>query len=98
MIPYFFIFLAISFFIVTILNAKLLQPINKLWMQFGFLLGKIINPLILGIIFFGIFTPIGIIMKLFGRDELNINIEHKHTYWKDRGLGKINLDTFKNQF
>ena len=60
------------FLIVTILKANALLPLNKLWMRFGILLGMIISPIIMGIIYFGIFTPIAIIMRLFGRDELRI--------------------------
>ena len=57
------------FLIITIINADVLLPLNKLWMKFGILLGMIVNPIIMGIIFFGIFTPIVIIKCVFGRDE-----------------------------
>ena len=53
---------------VTLVKAEFLHPLNKLWMRFGFLLGKIIGPIVLGFIFFVIITPIAIVMRLFGRD------------------------------
>ena len=65
------------FLIVTIINADALLPLNKLWMKFGILLGKIVSPIIMGIIFFGIFTPIAILMRLSGRDELRLRLKKK---------------------
>ena len=65
------------FLIITIINADILLPLNKLWMKFGILLGMIVNPIIMGIIFFGIFTPIAIVMRLFGRDELRLSFKKK---------------------
>ena len=80
-ISYVFIIITIIFFTVTIINANLLLPLNKLWMRFGFLLGKIISPIILGVIFFGLITPYGIIMRMFGRDELNLKKIKSKSYW-----------------
>ena len=65
------------FFIITIINANILLPLNKLWMKFGILLGMIVSPVIMAIIFFGIFTPIGIFMRLYGRDELRLNFKKR---------------------
>ena len=92
-----FIFIAIIFFITTFLKADLLLPLNKLWMSFGLLLGKIISPLVLGIIFFGIFTPIGFIMRLSGRDELRLKLKNKTTHWISR-TEQDQRSSFKNQF
>ena len=66
-------------------------------MQFGILLGKIINPIILGIIFFGIFTPYSIIMKIIGRDELRLKRIHNNSYWIIRRKSSPQTD-FKKQF
>jgi len=86
-----------TFLVITIINAKILLPLNKLWMKFGVLLGIIISPIIMGVIFFGIFTPIAIIMRLAGRDELHLRFKKKKTHWINRkNLNKF--DTFKNQF
>ena len=62
--------ITLIFFLITIINSNLLLPFNKTWMRFGFLLGKIISPIVLGIMFFCLFTPYGLVMKLFGRDIL----------------------------
>ena len=85
------------FLIVTIINADTLLPLNKLWMKFGILLGMIISPIIMGIIFFGIFTPIAILMRLTGRDELRLRFIRKKSHWIQRR--KIEeIDSFKKQF
>ena len=85
------------FLIVTIINADTLLPLNKLWMKFGILLGMIISPIIMGIIFFGIFTPIAILMRLTGRDELRLRFIRKKSHWIHRKKVK-EFDTFKKQF
>jgi hypothetical protein len=85
------------FLVITIINAKILLPLNKLWMKFGVLLGMIVSPIIMGIIFFGIFTPIAIIMRLAGRDELRLRFKKKKTYWIKRKTS-IEIDSFKKQF
>ncbi len=82
---------------ITIINADVLFPLNKLWIKFGILLGIIVNPIIMGIIFFGIFTPIAILMRLSGRDELRLRLKKKKTYWINRKT--LNrFDSFKKQF
>ena len=92
-----FIF-SLIFGIVAYLKPDLLQPLNKLWMLFGLLLGKIISPIVLGIIFFGLFTPIGLFMKVIGRDELSLKIVNSSTNWKRRESNFEFNDTFNNQF
>ena len=62
---FWFLFISLIFFILGLLKAKILTPLNKLWIKFGILLGKFIAPIIMAIIFFGVVTPISIIMKLF---------------------------------
>ena len=85
------------FLIITIINADALLPLNKLWMKFGILLGMIVSPIIMGIIFFGIFTPIAILMRLSGRDELRLCFKKKKSHWINRKDVK-KFDTFKKQF
>ena len=94
---YIFTALALIFFIITIINASLLLPLNKLWMRFGFLLGKIISPIILGLIFFGLITPYGIVMRLFGRDELHLKKTKNKSYWIQR-INASRQTNFKKQF
>ena len=81
----------------TIFKPSLLMPFNRLWMLFGFLLGKIVSPIILGLIFYLFITPIAIILRIFGRDELHLDINNKDTFWKQR-FEKIKKSSLKNQF
>lgn len=90
--------ISIFFFIITIIKADLLLPLNKIWMRFGFILGMIVNPIVLGIIFFLIFTPISLIMRLFRRDELRLKLKKRSSHWKDRKEQNANIDLFKQQF
>ena len=96
---YFFtlIFTSVSiyFFINSILSWAIL--FNKLWMRFGLLLGQIISPLVLGIIFFGIFTPVAFLMRLSGRDELRLKFKNKTSYWILRNE-PIQGDSFRRQY
>ena len=65
------------FIILGLLNSKVLTPLNKLWFKFGVILGKIISPIIMGIIFFLVVTPIGLIMKVLGKDLLRLKYNKK---------------------
>ena len=90
------IVISIIFLILGILNSKILTPFNKLWMKLGILLGAIVSPIVMGIVFFGVITPIGLIMKLFGKDVLNLKIDKsKNTYWT---LKKKVPSKMKDQF
>ena len=83
------------FLILGLINSKILTPLNRLWFKFGLLLGKFISPLIMGIIFFVVVTPIGIIMRLLKKDLLNLKYNKKETYWIDKTGPKSKM---KNQF
>ena len=83
------------FLILGLINSKILTPLNRLWFKFGLLLGKFISPLIMGIIFFIVVTPIGIIMRLLKKDLLNLKYNKKETYWIDKSGPKSKM---KNQF
>ena len=85
-----FIFLALG-----LINSKILTPLNKLWFKFGLLLGRFISPLVMGIIFFIVVTPTGIIMRLFKKDLLNLKYNKKETYWINKSGPKSKM---KNQF
>ena len=95
---YFLFSFALVFFSVSIIRESLLLPLNILWMQIGFFLGKITNPIILGIIYFLIFTPTSLIMKLFKRDELKLKLKKKKSYWKVRNISKAQSIKFEKQF
>jgi len=75
---------SIVFFLITFFKAEILTPLNKLWMKFGLVLGMIVSPIVMGAIFFIIFTPIGILMRLFGRDELHLKFKKSYSYWNRR--------------
>ena len=88
--------LSLIFLILGILNSKILTPLNKLWIKFGILLGNIVSPVVMGVVFFIVVTPIGLIMRLLGKDLLRVNKnESTSTYWIDR---EKKTDTMKRQF
>ena len=89
--------LTVSFIIliITLLYPKFLDPLNKLWFKFGIFLGKIISPLVMGIIFFLVVTPIGLIMRLLGKDILNLKYNKSKSYWIEKSGPKSKM---KNQF
>jgi polyferredoxin len=90
--------LSALFIIVTFLKADLLLPLNKLWMRIGLLLGMIVSPIVLGILFFGLFTPISLLMKLFGRDELRLKLKVQESHWKLKDAAPSQPEGFKQQF
>ena len=90
------IFVAIIFLILGLINSNFLTPLNKLWFKFGKLLGFIVAPIVMGVIFFLIITPTGFIMKMLGKDLLNKKYNNKiKSYWINREKSK---STMKKQF
>ena len=88
--------LALIFFVLGILNSKFLTPLNKLWMKFGIFLGSIMSPFVMGVVFFMVVTPIGLIMRFLGKDLLRINkSKFVSTYWISR---EKQNNTMKKQF
>ena len=87
--------ISIVFFVLGILNSNLLNPLNKQWFKFGLLLGKIISPFIMGMIFFVVVTPIAILMRLLRKDLLNLKFNKNNTYWIQKSGPKSKM---KNQF
>ena len=83
------------FFILGIFNSKLLLPLNKIWFKFGMFLGNFIAPIVMGIVFFLVVTPTGLIMRLLGKDLLNLKKNNKNSYWIEKDNSNSNL---KNQF
>ena len=73
--------ISIIFLILGIFNSKLLTPLNKVWMKFGLILGTIISPIIMGIIFFLVVTPTGILLRFFGKDVLKLKKNKSESYW-----------------
>ena len=90
------IIISIIFLILGLLNSKLLSPLNSLWIKFGELLGKIIAPVVMAIIYFFILTPISLMVRLFGKDLLGLNFTKQlQTYWIKR---KKDLGSMDKQF
>tara|TARA_B100001027_G_C16188763_1_gene295011 strand:- start:453 stop:842 length:390 start_codon:yes stop_codon:yes gene_type:complete len=87
--------IGIIFLILGIINSRILSPLNILWIKFGLLLGKIVSPIVMGFVFFGVVTPIAILMKLFRKDLLNLKRDDKKSYWLKKEKIK---STMNNQF
>ena len=85
-----FIFLALG-----LVNSKLLTPLNILWFKFGIFLGKIVSPIVMGVIFFFVVTPTAILMRISKKDLLNLKFNNKETYWIKKSNYKSKM---KNQF
>lgn len=96
-LAYLFIFLAAIFLSITLFKPNALLPLNKLWMNFGLMLGMIVNPIVLGMIFFFLFTPVAFFMRLFRRDQLRLQIKGDNSYWIEREC-TMRTDFFKFQF
>ena len=92
---FFILILSLIFFSLGMVNYKILFPLNYIWFHIGLILGKIISPIILAIIFFIVVTPVGLIMRLFGKDLLNLKYNKKETYWIKNTDPKSKM---KNQF
>ena len=88
------IFTSIIFFLLGFANSKVLHPLNFIWFKFGIFLSKLFTPLVLGIIFFLIVTPIGIIMRSLKKDLLGLKFSNKNSYW----IKKEFKSKMKNQF
>ena len=88
--------ISLIFLVLGIINSRILSPLNKIWFKLGILLGNFISPVVMGIIFFLVVTPIGIIMRIFGKNLLRLNRKKiKNTYWQNKEIYK---STMKNQF
>ena len=87
--------IALLFLILGLINSKLLNPLNIVWVKFGELLGRIIAPVVMAIIYFFIITPIGLFMRLIGKDLLKIKFSNRQSYWTKR---EKNIGPMKRQF
>ena len=93
---FYFITVAAIFLLLGLINSKLLSPLNKIWIKFGELLGIIIAPLVMALVYFIILTPVSLIVRIFGKDLLGLKfLKEKETYWIKR---KKNLGSMKKQF
>ena len=90
---------AAAFFVVALVAPTLLSPLNRLWFKFGMLLHRVVSPLVMGMLFYVVVTPTGLLMRLFGKRPLDLNFDDSaHSYWIVRQPPGPAPDTMKNQF
>ena len=87
--------ISLLFLILGIINSKILTPFKKGWIKLGEILGKVIAPIVMGFIYFFVITPIGILLRLFGKDLLNIKFNKNKSYWIKRAK---DINPMKRQF
>ena len=87
--------LSIIFLTLGLINSQILTPLNKLWFKFGILLGNIISPIVMGIIYFVVVTPIAFLLKVFQKDVLSLKKTKQASYWKNK---ENYSSSMKNQF
>ena len=77
--------------ILGVTNSKFLTPLNKTWVKFGELLGRIIAPLVMALVYFIILTPISLLLRVFGKDLLNLKYSKENSYWikRDKNIGTM---------
>ena len=95
-----FLLLALSFltFLISFTRPRLLSTPNKLWMKFSLLLARFVSPIILGVLFYVLISPLALALRLFGRDELRLKTKNLATNWQSRKIDGYSLDSFKNQY
>ena len=89
------IIIALVFLVLGLLNSQILTPLNRIWFRFGILLGSLVSPIVMSIVFFGVVTPIALIMKIFKKDLLNMKKNKNLSYWIAKSGPKSKM---KNQF
>ena len=89
------VLISLLFLILGIINSKILTPLNKVWFKFGIFLGKIISPIVMGLIFFLVVTPIAFLMRILNKDLLNLKFSKNNSYWIEKKEPKSKM---KNQF
>ena len=94
-IRYWSLIISFIFLLLGLANSKFLSPLNLIWFKFGLLLGRFISPIVMGIIFFLVVTPIGILMRLINKDLLNLKYNNENSYWINKNDPKSKM---KNQF
>ena len=89
------VIIAIIFLILGLLNSSILYPLNKIWFKFGILLGNVVSPIVMGIVFFAVVTPTSLLMKILGKNLLSLKKNNKESYWIEKSTIKSKM---KNQF
>jgi Saxitoxin biosynthesis operon protein SxtJ len=94
------LFLALSFltFLLSFTRPSLLSALNKFWMKFSLMLARFVSPIVLGVLFYVLISPLALVLRLFGRDELRLKTKKVATNWQSRQINGYSLDSFKNQY
>ena len=91
--------IASLFLVLAIFIPDYLQPLNRIWFRFGLLLHKVVNPIVMGVLFFFTITPIAVIFRIIGKDPLNRDLDKKlETYWIERNPKELASGSMKKQF
>ncbi len=91
--------LAALFLAVAFARPSVLHPLNRLWIRFGMLLGRIVNPIITALLFFLVFTPAGLLARALGKDTLRLKRDPQAaSYWIPRADAGTAPDTLARQF
>lgn len=93
-----FLVLAVAFFACALFMPIVLRPFNKAWYKLGLLMGRVVSPIVLGILFFILISPIAIVMRLAGRDALKLRKQNVQSHWIDRAPPGPSSESFKEQF
>jgi hypothetical protein len=88
------VILSLIFLIITIIRPNLLTFLNRLWIQFGIFLGKVISPIVMGFVFFFVVTPIGVLVRILKKDVMGLK-RGASSYWINR---EDKLQSMKKQF
>lgn len=97
-VKYWALIISIVFLLVTLFAENFLEPLNKIWFKFGQLLHSVVSPLIMGVLFYCVFTPIGFILRLTGKDILNLKFNANESYWILRDPPGPEKGSMDNQF
>ena len=94
------LFLTLSFltFLISFTRPSLLSTPNRLWMKFSLLLARFVSPIVLGVLFYVLISPLALVLRIFGRDELRLKTKKVATNWQSRQINGYSLDSFKNQY
>ena len=84
--------ISLFFLILGLINSNILTPLNKIWFRFGILLGSFVSPIVMGLVFFLVVTPISLLMKLFGKDVLNLKRNNSKSYWIEKSGPKSRME------
>ena len=94
-IRYWSLFISLIFLLLGLINSRLLTPLNKAWVRFGLMMGTIVNPIIMSIIFFAVVTPTAFLLRLIGKDVLHLKKNNDKSYWQKK---EKSLSSMKDQF